>query len=59
MEFVFVVLATGTFLEINCQGSGLTNCAEDRSAALGPSWWGTVAPDHQQTVDILLQILVG
>ena len=34
-------------------------CAEDLGAAVGPPWLGTEEPDHQQTVDIWLQILVG
>ena len=59
MEFVFVVLATGPFLEhhyfglteIYCQDPGRI-CAEDLGAAVGPPWLGTEAPDHQQTVDI-------
>ena len=34
-------------------------CAEDLGAAVGPPWLVTEAPDHQQTVDISLQILVG
>ena len=60
MEFVFVVLTTGLFMEhhyfglteIYCQGPGLRICAEDLGAAVGPRWLSTEAPDHQQTVDI-------
>ena len=47
MEFVFVILATGPFLEhhyfglteIYCQGPGLTESVqEDLGAAVGPPW---------------------
>jgi hypothetical protein len=34
-------------------------CAEDLGAAVGLPWLGTEAPNHQQTVDIWFQILVG
>ena len=34
-------------------------CAEDLGAVVGPPWLGTETPEHQQTVDIWLQILVG
>ena len=41
-----------------CQGPVLSGprsdriCAEDLGAAVGPTWLGTEAPDHQKTVDI-------
>ena len=34
-------------------------CAEGLGAAVGPSWLVTEAPDHQQTLGIWLEILVG
>ena len=34
-------------------------CAEYLGAAVGPPWLGIEAPDHQQTVDCWLQILLG
>ena len=60
MEFVIVVLTTGPFLEhryfclteIYWLGPGLTVCAEDLGAAVGPPWLVTEAPDNQPTVDI-------
>ena len=68
MELIFVVTATGPFLEhhccclteIHCQGPRSDRiCAEDLGAAVGPPWLGTEAADHQQTVDIRFQILLG
>ena len=62
-----MVMATGPFFGaplIWCYWDLLSGprsdriCAEDLGAAVGPPWLVTEAPDHQQTVDILQQILV-
>ena len=46
---IFVLLRLNVRAQV-CQNLG---------AAVGPPWLETEAPDHQQTVDIWLQILVG
>jgi hypothetical protein len=60
MEFLFVVLADGPFLEhhyfclteIYCQVPGLTESVQNLGDAVGPPWLVTEQPDHQQIVEI-------
>ena len=52
MEFVFVVLATGPFLEHHYFGLTEIYCQGPWPAAVGLPWGVTEAPDYQQKVDI-------